>query len=184
MVVENNYTLPRLNLNQTTNYFLLEKLKPSTNYSLCLQANDQYLCRTITTVKQQQTIALSSKSIESASPSVLVEIDYLIVAISLGIVLILVILAFLLLFSMKQRGNLNLSSKTTSMESYYQTGGSDTTHIGICHQHASDDRSTHTLHYPSTPILCYCQMPSTCIQEQQPYHVYHEIPFYKPPLIV
>jgi hypothetical protein len=179
IVIENNYQLPILYLNNTQNYFLLEKLKSSTNYSLCLQTDEQYLCRNITT-QNQQIISLSSKIFEQSPSSVIIDINYLIIAISFGIIIILLILFIIILFLIKQRQKLNQSSKTISIESYYQTTGSDTT----CNN-SIEERSTNSLHPHSTPIFCYCHVPSTSYPEQsQPYHLYHEIPFHKPPIII
>jgi len=98
--------------------------------------------------------------------------------------MILIILFILILFLIKQRIKYPHSSKTTIMESYYQTAGSDTTQSAICNN-SIEERSINSLNYrQSTPILCYCQLPSTYCQDQQFYHFYHEIPVYKPPIII
>jgi hypothetical protein len=137
------------------------------------------LCRNITTTNPQ-TISLSS----SSSSSVIINIEYLIIGISSGIIIILIILFILILFLIKQRVKYPHSSKTTTIDSYYQTSGSDTTQIAICNN-SIEERSTNSLnHHQSIPIFCYCQLPSNYCQEQQSYHFYHEIPHYKPPVII
>ena len=85
-VTENNISMPILELNQTENYFLLEKLKSSTNYSFCLQIDIQIECRQITT-KTRQIVSLSSKTIETTtnSSTIFFDIEYLIIAICLSI---------------------------------------------------------------------------------------------------
>jgi hypothetical protein len=181
-VYENNYKLPILYLNSSENYFLLEKLKSSTNYSLCLQINEQYLCRNILTplkneLKSEQKILSLSSS--SSKPSFINDIQYLITGIACGIVVVLLILLLVVIFLIKQRMKFHHSSKTISTDSYYQTTGSDTTQIGgSC---SIEDRSTNGSTHQSnaTPIFYYCRSPpiSNCCQEQQPYHFYHEIPF-------
>jgi hypothetical protein len=106
--------------------------------------------------------------------------------ISFGIIIILFILFILTLYLIKQRQKYLHSSKTATIESYYQTTGSDTTQIAICNN-SIEERSINSLnHQPlqSTPIFCYCQLPSTYCHEQQSYHLYHEIPLYKPPIII
>jgi len=98
--------------------------------------------------------------------------------------MILFILFILILYLIKQRGKYPHSSKTGTIESYYQTTGSDTTQIGICNN-SLEERSINSLnHHQSTPIFCYCQLPSTYSHEQKSYHLYHEIPLYKPPIII
>jgi len=182
LIIENNNSLPIIYLNITQNYFLLDKLKSSTNYSLCLQnTNDQLLCRNITT-KNQQFISIESSS---SSSSVIMNIEYLIIGISFGIVMIFIILCLLIVHLIKHREKYSHSSKTTTLESYYQTTGSDTTQIAICNN-SIEERSINSLHHhQSTPIICYCQLPSTSYShEQQSYHFYHEIPLYKSPIII
>lgn len=182
IVMENNNFLPILYLNNTENYFLLEKLKLSTNYSICLQTDEQYLCRNLTT-KNQKMISLLSSS--SSSSSFMINFEYIIVGISFGIVVILFILFILILYLIKQREKYFHSSKTTTtMESYYQTTGSDTTQIAICNN-SLEERSLNSLnHHQSLPIYCYCQLSSNYSHDQQSYHLYHEIPFSKPPIII
>lgn len=185
-VMENNLSLPLLELNQTENYFLLEKLKSSTNYSFCLQVDHQSECRQITT-KSRQIVSLSSNKSESTSSTsiVFLDIDYVLIAIALSIILVLIILFSLILFLVKQRHKLRASSKATSIESYYQTTGSDTTQIGTCN-HSMEDRAFPTLKYPQTPIFCSCQLSSIYSHEplQNAYHLYHEIAYAKPPTII
>ncbi len=181
LVIENKNPLLIFDLNLTQNYFLLDKLKSSTNYSLCLQnINEQNLCRNITT-KNSQFISIESSS--SSSP-VIIHIEYLIIGISFGIIMILIILCLLIVHLIKQREKYSHSSKTTTLESYYQTSGSDTTQIAICNN-SIEERSINSLHHhQSTPIICYCQLPSTYSHEQQSYHFYHEIPLYQTPIII
>jgi hypothetical protein len=183
IVYENNYKLPILYLNSSDNYFLLEKLKSSTNYSLCLQINDQYLCRNLMTPKKSEekilSLSSSSKSIEKTS--FINDIQYLITGIACGIMVVLLILLFVVIFIIKQRNKFHHnSSKTIATDSYYQTTGSDTTQIGgSC---SIEERSTNgstNNHSTITPMFYYCRPPpvSNCCHEQQPYHFYHEIPF-------
>ncbi|CAF1215705.1 unnamed protein product [Adineta steineri] len=182
IVNENNEHLPILNLNNTQNYFLLEKLKPSTNYTLCLQTYEHYLCRNLTT-KTQHIIPLTSVT-SSSSSSVTINIEYIVIAISFGICLIILILFIIVLFLIKQRVKYPHSSKITTIESYYQTNGSDTTQTAICNN-SIEENSINSLNYrQSTPIFCYCHLPSTYYHDQQPYHLYHEIPYNKPPTII
>ncbi|CAF1459852.1 unnamed protein product [Adineta steineri] len=178
IVYENGYKLPILDLNSTDNYFLLEKLKSSTNYTLCLESNQQILCRNLLTpIKSQQKIlSLSSSSKFIEKPSFINDIQYLITGIACGIIVVLVILLLVIVFLMKQREKFHHnSSKTIATDSYYQTTGSDTTQIGgSC---SLDERSTQQSNI--SPMFYYCRSPpiSNCCQEQQPYHFYHEIPF-------
>jgi hypothetical protein len=180
LVIENDNPLSMFNLNLTQSYFLLENLKPSTNYSLCLQStNEQNLCRNITT-KNSQLISIES----SSSPSSIINIEYLIIGISFGIIIILLILCLLIVHLMKQREKYSHSSKTTTLDSYYQTSGSDTTQIAMCNN-SIEERSVNSLHpHPSTPIICYCQLHPNYSHEQQAYHFYHEIPPYQTPIII
>lgn len=181
IVKENDYLLPILYLNNTKNYFLLEKLKFSTNYSICLQTDEQYLCRNLTT-NDQKSISFSSSS--TSSSSFMINFQYLITGISFGIILILFILFILILYLFKQRESYSQpSSKTTTIDSYYQTTGSDTTHIPICNN-SIEERSLNSFNNQSLPIYCYCQLPSTYSHDQQSYHLYHEIPFTKPPILI
>jgi hypothetical protein len=176
IVYENGYKLPILYLNSSENYFLLEKLKSSTNYSLCLQINQQNLCRNLLTPNksQQKILSLSSKSIEKTS--FINDIQYLITGIASGIIVILLILLLVVIFIIKNREKFHHnSSKTIATDSYYQTTGSDTTQIGgSC---TIEDQSTNGS--TKIPMFFYCRSPpiSNCCQEQQPYHFYHEIPF-------
>ena len=183
IVYENNYKLPILYLNSSENYFLLEKLKSSTNYSLCLQINDQYLCRNILTPKKSQekilSLSSSSKSIEKTS--LINDVQYLITGIACGIMVVLLVLLSVVIFIIKQRSKYHHnSSKTIATDSYYQTTGSDTTQIGgSC---SIEERSTNgstNNQSTLTPMFYYCRPPpvSNCCHEQQPYHFYHEIPF-------
>ena len=182
IVEENGLPLPILHLNNTENYFLLEKLKPTTNYSFCLRIRSLSRCSNLTT-RMQQILSLSSKQREEspASSSGLTDVEYLIIALSSGIVLILVVLFFLIIFLLKYRP----FSKTPSIESYYQTTGSETTQIGICN-HSIEDRSIQSLKRPSPPMFCTCPLPANYGQEQCPtaYHLYQEMPFYRPPTII
>ena len=87
---------------------------------------------------------------------------------------------------MKHRYKYPHSSKTTTIESYYQTTGSDSTQIPICNN-SIEERSINSLrnhHHQAVPIFCYCQLPSTYCQEQQSFHLYHEIPLHKSPVII
>lgn len=176
LVYENGYKLPILYLNSSENYFLLEKLKSSTNYSLCLQINEENSCRNlITPMKSEQKIlSLSSKSIEK--PTFINDIQYLITGIACGIIVVLLILLFVVIFFIKHREKFHHnSSKTIATDSYYQTTGSDTTQIG-----GSCSIEDHSLNGSTkTPMFYYCRSPPmpNCCQEQQPYHFYHEIPF-------
>jgi hypothetical protein len=124
-------------------------------------------------------------SSSSSSSAIVINIEYLIVGISLGIIIILIILFILILFLIKHRVKYPHSSKTTTMDSYYQTTGSDTTQIAVCNN-SIEERSINSLnnHHQSMPIFCYCQLPSNYCQEQQSYHFYHEIPNYKSPVII
>jgi hypothetical protein len=181
IVYENGYKLPILYLNSSENYFLLEKLKSSTNYSLCLQVKEQNLCRNILTPirytikSEQKQLSLSSKSIEKTS--LINDIQYLITGIACGVIVVLLILLFVVIFVVKQRDKFHHnSSKTIATDSYYQTTGSDTTQIGgscSIEDHQSTNSST------KTPMFFYCRPTpmSNCCHEQQPYHFYHEIPF-------
>ncbi|CAF2361968.1 unnamed protein product [Rotaria sp. Silwood2] len=178
IVTENNNPLPIIYLNKTQNYYLLESLKSSTNYSICLQTSEQYLCRNITT-KTQQYISLSS-----SSSSVTISIEYLIIGITIGIIIILLILFILILFLIKQRKKYPHSLKSTTIDSYYQTTGSDTTQIATCNNSIEEHSIKSLKHHQSPPIFCYCQLPSNYYQDQQSYHIYHEIPLYKPPVII
>ena len=184
--MENNLSLPLLELNQTENYFLLEKLKSSTNYSFCLQIDDQMECRQITT-KARQIVSLSSKTIEPSTDAsiVLFDIEYLIIAVSLSIILVLIILFFLILYLVKQRHKLRASSQATSIDSYYQTTGSETTQIGTCN-HSLENRSFQSLKYPQVPMFCSCPLSSIYAHEspQNAYHLYHEIAYPKSPTII
>ncbi|CAF0920011.1 unnamed protein product [Rotaria sordida] len=183
IVMENNNLLPIINLNKTQNYYVLENLKSSTNYSLCLQTNEQYLCRNITT-NNQQYISLSSSS-SSSSSSAIIDIEYLIIGITIGIIIILLILFILILFLIKQRKQYPHSLKSTTIDSYYQTTGSDTTQIATCNNSIEEHSIKSLKHHQSTPIFCYCQLPSNYCQDQPSYHIYHEIPLYnKPPVII
>jgi hypothetical protein len=180
IVYENGYKLPILYLNSSENYFLLEKLKSSTNYSLCLQSKEQNLCRNLftpikyTIKSEQKLLSLSSKSIEKTS--LINDIQYLITGIACGIIVVLLLLLFVVIFIVKQRDKYHHnSSKTIATDSYYQTTGSDTTQIGgSC---SIEDQSTNSS--TKTPMFFYCRSTSisNCCQEQQPYHFYHEIPF-------
>ncbi|CAF1242958.1 unnamed protein product [Rotaria sordida] len=190
IVYENNYKLPILYLNSSENYFLLEKLKSSTNYTLCLQINEQYSCRNLVTPNKQEikfeqkVLSLSSSSSSSSKSNektLLNDIQYLIMGIACGIVFVLLILLFVVIFIIKQRHKFfHNSSKTIATDSYYQTTGSDTTQIGgSC---SIEERSINgsTNHQSTiTPMFYYCRSPpiTNCCQEQQPYHFYHEIPF-------
>ena len=193
IVYENNYRLPLLYLNSSENYFLLEKLKPSTSYSLCLQNDEQNLCRNLSTPtkqelkSQQKILSLSSSSKSIEKTSFVTDIQYLMTGVACGILVVLLILLLVVVFFIKQRVKLHQSSKTIASDSYYQTTGSDTTHIGgSC---SIEDRSTSgSTHHPlasttamtTTPIFYYCRSPTAipnCCSDQQPYHFYHEIPF-------
>lgn len=176
---ENNYRLPIIYLNSSENYFLLEKLKSSTNYTLCLQINTDTFCRNlITPIKSEQKIlSLSSKSIEKSSIYI-TDIQYLITGIACGIIVVLLILLFVIIFIIKHREKFHHnSSKTIATDSYYQTTGSDTTQIG-----GSSSIEDHSINScTKTPMFFYCRSTPTsnCCQDQQqqPYHFYHEIPF-------
>ena len=194
VVFENNFKLPVLYLNSSENYFLLERLKSSTNYSLCLQTDEHYLCRKLATPSKPEVksepklLSLSSSSSSSSSKStdktaLINDIQYLITGVACGILVVLLLLLIVVIFFVKQRMKFHHSSKTISTDSYYQTTGSDTTHIGgSC---SLEDQSTHGSSLQSaaaraTPIFYYCRSPtntSNCCPEQQPYHFYHEIPF-------
>jgi hypothetical protein len=157
--------------------FLLEKLKSSANYFLCLQINEQNLCRNLLTPikSEQKLLSLSSQSIEKSS--FINDIQYLITGIACGIIVVLLILLLVVIFVIKHRAKFHHnSSKTIATDSYYQTTGSDTTQIGgSC---SIEDHSTNGS--TKTPMFFYCRSPpiSNCCQEQQqPYHFYHEIPF-------
>lgn len=186
-VYENGYKLPTLYLNSSENYFLLEKLKSSTNYSLCLQVKHHNLCRNLQTpnaIPRQKLLSLSSSSNSYEKSSFLNDIQYLITGIACGIIVVLLILLLVVIFLIKYRSKFqhHHSSKTIATDSFYQTTGSDTTQVGgLC---SIEDRSTNgsTTNQPSaslTPMFYYCRSPpmSSCCQEQQPYHFYHEIPF-------
>ncbi|UJR23217.1 hypothetical protein I4U23_026236 [Adineta vaga] len=185
IVHENGYKLPILVLNSSESYFLLEKLKSSTNYTLCLQIKQQNLCRDLQTPlksPRQKVLSLSSSSNSFEKPSLMNDIQYLITGIACGIIVVLLILLLVVIFLIKYRTKFphHHSSKTIATDSFYQTTGSDTTQIGgSC---SIEDRSTNgSTNQPSslTPMFYYCRSPpiSTCCQEQQPYHFYHEIPF-------
>lgn len=180
LIFEDQTPLTIIRLNYTENYFLLDKLKPSTNYSLCLQTNHQRLCRNITT-KHSQSISVSS----SSSSQVLMNIEYFIIGISFAIILILLILCVLIVHLTKYRKKYSHSSKTTTiLDSYYQTTGSDTTQMANCNS-SIEERSIQSLHqHPSTPMFCYCQLPSTYSHEQSSYHFYQEILPYRSPITV
>lgn len=179
LIFEEQNPVSVLSLNQTDNYFLLDKLKSSTNYSLCLQTNSQRLCRNITT-KDSPSISISS-----SSSQILVNIEYFIIGISFGIILILLILCILIIYLTTYRKKYSRSSKTTTtFDSYYQTTGSDTTQMAICNS-SLEERSIHSLHqHPSTPGFCYCQLPSNYSHEQSSYHFYQEILPQRSPIIV
>ncbi|CAF1102558.1 unnamed protein product [Rotaria sp. Silwood1] len=187
IVYENSYKLPILYLNSSENYFLLEKLKSSTNYTLCLQSNEQYLCRNLITPNKQEIkfeqkiLSLSSSSSNSIEKTFHNDIQYLITGIACGIVFVLLILLCVVIFIIKQRDKFfHNSSKTIATDSFYQTTGSDTTQIGgSC---SIEERSINgsTNHQSTiTPMFYYCRSPpiTNCCQDQQPYHFYHEIPF-------
>jgi hypothetical protein len=185
LVYENSFKLPLLYLNSSENYFLLEKLKSSTNYSLCLQTDAHYICRKLSTpIKQhvqseQKLLSLSSSTLTDKT-SLINDIQYLITGIACGILVVLLVLLLIVIFFVKQRMKLHHSSKTISTDSYYQTTGSDTTQIGgSCSLEEQPTAATSTATSRVTPIFYYCRSPtiSTCCQEQQPYHFYHEIPF-------
>ncbi|CAF1334623.1 unnamed protein product, partial [Adineta ricciae] len=189
LVVENDIPLPKLQMNDTQNYFFLENLKPSTYYSLCLQTDDQIQCRNLTT-KSQQIVSLTSSSSSSSSSSPMslftIDIQYLTIGISFSICIVLLILFFLILTLIKHRIKYPPSSKTTAatIESYYQTGGSDTTQTAICSK-SLEEHSVNSLQYHrSTPMFCYCQLPSNYCPDQQSYHFYHEIPLSKPAVLI
>lgn len=181
IVFENGYRLPILYLNSSENYFLLEKLKSSTNYSLCLEINQQRLCRNLLTPiksivpSEQKILSLSSKSSEKSS--FINDLQYLITGIACGILVVLLVLLFVVIFVIKQRAKfLHNSSKTIATDSFYQTTGSDTTQIGgscSIEDQASNGSSS------KPPMFFYCRSTplSNCCPEQQPYHFYHEIPF-------
>jgi hypothetical protein len=184
LVYENGYQLPILYLNSSQNYFLLEKLKSSTNYSLCLQILDQHLCRNLLTpIKSQQKIlSLESSSKPIEKISFINDIQYLITGIACGIIVVLLILLLVVIYLVKQRDNFHHnSSKTIATESYYQTTGSDTTQIGgSCSIEERSPNGSTNQQSTITPMFYYCRSPpppSNCCQEQQPYHFYHEIPF-------
>lgn len=180
IVYENGYRLPILYLNSSESYFLLEKLKSSTNYSLCLQMKEQHICRNLLTpIKsigplEQKILSLSSKSPEKHS--LINDLQYLITGIACGILVVLLVLLFVVIFVIKQRAKLlHNSSKTIATDSFYQTTGSDTTQIGgSC---SIEDQSSNGSTKP--PMFFYCRSTpvSNCCQDQQPYHFYHEIPF-------
>lgn len=180
IVYENGYRLPILYLNSSESYFLLEKLKSSTNYSLCLQMKEQKLCRNLVTPmktivpSEQKILSLSSKSPEKHS--FINDLQYLITGIACGILVVLLVLLFVVIFVIKQRAKfLHNSSKTIATDSFYQTTGSDTTQIGgSC---SIEDHSSNGSTKP--PMFFYCRSTpvQNCCQEQQPYHFYHEIPF-------
>ncbi|CAF1672697.1 unnamed protein product, partial [Adineta ricciae] len=89
VVYENGYKLPTLYLNSSENYFLLEKLKSSTNYSLCLQVKHHNLCRNLQTpnaIPRQKLLSLSSSSNSYEKSSFLNDIQYLITGIACGII--------------------------------------------------------------------------------------------------
>ncbi|UJR25707.1 hypothetical protein I4U23_007058 [Adineta vaga] len=184
IVIENNIPLPILYLNDTQNSFLLENLKPSTHYSLCLQIHDQILCRNITTTNQQ-IFSLSSLSASTGS-IVMIDIEYLIIGISCGICFILLLLFFLILFLIKHRIKYAHSSKTTAttIDSYYQTTGSDIIQTAICNKSIEEESINSLQYHRSTPMFCYCQLPSNYCPDQQTYHFYHEIPLSKPPALI
>ncbi len=162
IVYENGYKLPILYLNSSENYFLLEKLKSSTNYSLCLQINEQNLCRNIFTPiksQQQKILSLSSKS-SIEKTSFINDIQYLITGIACGIIVVLLILLLVVIFIIKYREKFHHnSSKTIATDSYYQTTGSDTTQIAICNN-SIEERSINSLnhhhhhHQQSSPLTC------------------------------
>ena len=181
LIFEDLNPLTIIHLNYTENYFLLDKLKASTNYSLCLQTNHQRLCRNITT-KNSQSVSVSSSS---SSSQVLMNIEYFIIGISFAIILILLILCILIIHLTKYRKKYSHSSKTTTiLDSYYQTTGSDTTQMANCNS-SIEERSIHSLHqHPSTPMFCYCQLPSNYSHEQSSYHFYQEIQPYRSPITV
>ena len=180
IVFENGYRLPNLYLNSSENYFLLEKLKSSTNYSLCLEMTQQRLCRNLLTPtksivpSEQKILSLSSKSPEKSS--FINDLQYLITGIACGILVVLLVLLFVVIFVIKQRAKLlHNSSKTIATDSFYQTTGSDTTQIGgSC---SIEDQASNGGSKP--PMFFYCRPTplSNCCSEQQPYHFYHEIPF-------
>ena len=185
IVYEGGYKLPMLYLNSSENYFLLEKLKSSTNYTLCLQINEQCLCRNLMTPNKQglklhqKILSLSSsKSVEKPLTN---DIQYLITGIACGIIFVLLILLLIIIFIIKQRDRFHHnSSKTIATDSFYQTTGSDTTQIGgscSVEEHSINGNANHQS--TITPMFCYCRSPpmSSYCQEQQPYHFYHEIPF-------
>lgn len=185
IVIENDHPLPIIYLNTTDDTFIFEKLKPSTNYTFCLQIDQQSSCDRVVG-KKQQTLSLSSDKVETKpTTSLLIDAEYLIVLISLSIGLVLIILFILIVFLIKQRQFfLKTSSKATSIDSYYQTG-SETTQIGFC-SHLSEDRSSQILKYPSSPMFCTCHLPSSNGHEpsQANYHLYHEIPMYRTPMLI
>ncbi|CAF2637033.1 unnamed protein product [Rotaria sp. Silwood2] len=187
IVYENGYKLPILYLNSSENYFLLQKLKSSTNYTLCLQINEEYLCRNLITPNKQEIkfeqklLSSSSSSLKSTEKNFLNDIQYLITGIACGIVFVLLILLFVVIFIIKQRDKFfHNSSKTIATDSFYQTTGSDTTQIGgscSIEEHSINGSTNHQS--TITPMFYYCRSPpiTNCCQDQQSYHFYHEIPF-------
>lgn len=188
IVYENGFKLPILYLNSSENYFLLEKLKSSTNYSLCLQIHEQSLCRNLVTptrkeIKFEQKILSLSSSSKSIDKAFLHDMQYLITGIACGIVIVLLVLLFVVIFIIQQRDKFfHNSTKTIATDSYYQTTGSDTTQIGgLCsiEDHSLNGSTNQQSASTITSIFHYCRSPpiSNCCPEQQPYHFYHEIPF-------
>lgn len=178
IIMENNKPLPIIQLNKTDNYHLIENLKPSTTYSICLQTTEQYLCRNITT-KSQQYVSLSS-----SSSSITISIEYILIGITFGIVIIMLIIFILTLLLIKQRKQYTHSLKPTPIDTYYQATCSDTTHIATSNNSIEENSIKSFQRHQSTPIFCYCHLPSTYGHDQQPYHLYHEIPIYKPPIMI
>jgi len=174
LILENHQQTKVIELNQTENYHLLTNLKSSTNYSLCLQIIEQNLCRNLTTKDQQ---ALSIVPFEF-----IFRIEYILIGIALIIILIFLIICLVIChFNRQYRKSSHSSNTTTTIDSYYQTTGSDMTQFGIC-SHSLEEQSMPTYHQQTLPIVCYCQLPKSYSYEQQSLHLYHEIPSYKTPI--
>ncbi|CAF1184710.1 unnamed protein product [Didymodactylos carnosus] len=206
IVIENGYLLPSLNLNISQKYFLLEKLKSQTQYTICLTIlNTQKYCRDLITGSTTTPIPLSKAiSISKTSTTTLTstDIQYLILGTVLGAISVLLILiVFIIILVRKQRRKKHESSKTTSIESYYNAGGSDISAL-------SSEQQPTLKCLPPPPLLTpfYYFPPSECphncctslsmnggvggdfersgtnstdLSNINPstYHIYHEIPF-------
>ncbi|CAF0855756.1 unnamed protein product [Didymodactylos carnosus] len=209
LVIENGYPLPSLNLNISQRYFLLEKLKSQTQYTICLTIlNSQKYCRDLITDSTTTSTSLAksvfiSKTLTTTLTST--DLQYLILGTVLGAISVLLILIVIIIVLVrKQRLKKHKSSKTTSIESYYNAGGSDISALSLEQQPTlkclSPPPSLLTPFYYFLPSECphscasssingvrggclqHSETNSTDLSNNNPpaYHIYHEIPFSDP----